>query len=215
PATSASVGRTPKASVSGNGRRIWYTHSIDLSDSSTAIDPPSDSSTTDILRPAESPSLVQQQPFTTPTSPMRRKTSFDMGSMNLNTSRRASHGDQPAEFMEFRTSEESAMTHTSLDSVRADRAQVLRDTGAPVAQWLMEYFDQIEKAKWTQQSVGDSNGASSSLRLASDSGAADDDNALSDPNSHRSCLEFQFLTIIWGRKPELELLTIGSQRFSG
>uniref|UniRef100_A0A158QJ78 Protein kinase domain-containing protein n=1 Tax=Rodentolepis nana TaxID=102285 RepID=A0A158QJ78_RODNA len=40
--------------------------------------------------------------------------------------------------------------YTSLDSVKPDRAQELFNQGAPVAQWLMEYFDQIEKAKWSK-----------------------------------------------------------------
>lgn len=39
---------------------------------------------------------------------------------------------------------------TSLDSVKPDRAQELFNQGPPVAQWLMEYFDQIEKAKWSK-----------------------------------------------------------------
>ncbi|VUZ57333.1 unnamed protein product [Hymenolepis diminuta] len=40
--------------------------------------------------------------------------------------------------------------YISLDSVKPDRAQELFNQGAPVAQWLMEYFDQIEKAKWSK-----------------------------------------------------------------
>nr|VZI12837.1 unnamed protein product [Spirometra erinaceieuropaei] len=199
PTANEVVDMTTKVCTSSGTRRIWYTHSIDLSDSSTAIDPPaslpSDASTTDVLRPSESVSLVRQQPFTTPASPMRRKTSFDMGSMNLTASRRASHGDQPVDLMEFRNSEESAMTHTSLDSVRADRAQVLRDTGAPVAQWLMEYFDQIEKAKWTQQSVGSSSGAFGSRRLASDGGGGDEDSSDLDRRNLASYLPLSASTL--------------------
>ena len=50
-----------------------------------------------------------------------------------------------------------AQVYTSLDSVKPDRAQELFSQGAPVAQWLMEYFDQIEKAKWSkvESQVGD------------------------------------------------------------
>ncbi|CDI96917.1 inositol hexakisphosphate [Echinococcus multilocularis] len=101
-------------------------------------------------------------------------------------SRRMSFGDQPPEFCPLQkkssgigvesggggsggreggeeegegadeTSTTVTQVYTSLDSVKPDRAQELFNHGAPVAQWLMEYFDQIEKAKWSKvESQGD------------------------------------------------------------
>lgn len=122
---------------------------------------------------------------TTPGSPVKWRCRNDVSPLSIVTtpiSRRMSFGDQPPEFCPLQkkssgigvesgggreeveeggeaadeTSATVTQVYTSLDSVKPDRAQELFNQGAPVAQWLMEYFDQIEKAKWSKvESQGD------------------------------------------------------------
>ncbi|VDM33884.1 unnamed protein product [Hydatigera taeniaeformis] len=116
---------------------------------------------------------------TTPGSPVKWRCRTDVSPLSTITtpiSRRMSFGDQPPEFCPLQkkssgigvesggakeggeeggdgtdeTSATIAQVYTSLDSVKPDRAKELFNQGAPVAQWLMEYFDQIEKAKWNK-----------------------------------------------------------------
>ncbi|KAL5966537.1 Inositol hexakisphosphate and diphosphoinositol-pentakisphosphate kinase [Taenia solium] len=122
---------------------------------------------------------------TTPGSPAKWRCRNDVSPLAIVTtpiSRRMSFGDQPPEFCPLQkkssgigmesgggregceeggegvgdASATVTQVYTSLDSVKPDRAQELFNQGAPVAQWLMEYFDQIEKAKWSKvESQGD------------------------------------------------------------
>ncbi|KAL5105426.1 Inositol hexakisphosphate and diphosphoinositol-pentakisphosphate kinase 2 [Taenia crassiceps] len=122
---------------------------------------------------------------TTPGSPEKWRCRNDVSPLSIVTtpiSRRMSFGDQPPEFCPLQkkssgvgvessggreggeeggegadaTSTTVTQVYTSLDSVKPDRAQELFSQDAPVAQWLMEYFDQIEKAKWSKvESQGD------------------------------------------------------------
>lgn len=154
------VGRFTVTSSSSDAKpSVWCTHSDDLWQASTQELSASHSTLDNSGRDSATREHHHHHHHissTTPTSPTKNanRTSPCFSSFNSPLSRRVSFGDQPQEFamLQPKTSDDNAMIHTSLDSVRADRAQTLRDSEAPVAQWLMEYFDQIEKARWTYRS---------------------------------------------------------------
>lgn len=173
-----------------DSKHCWFTHSMELEDDDieTTGEPEQLSasrSTLDMQNRFTScgtspsgPSASIPRPFsaTTPGSPLKwtaqSPPSPTTSSSNVVLSRRMSFGATPMDFFTLQPKTaclddgpSTTGVHTSLDSVKPDRAQELLDQGAPVAQWLMEYFDQIEKAKWSK--TGDAEDDESNSRSRS------------------------------------------------
>ncbi|VDD76245.1 unnamed protein product [Mesocestoides corti] len=145
----------------------WYTDTMDLEDDDdieTTGEPEVSTSHSTLDLAVVNPSASSPRHFsaTTPGSPVKWMCQ-NRGSppclVNAPVARRLSFGDKPQEFCTLQSKSSclggedasvTAQVYTSLDSVKPDRAQELLDQGVPVAQWLMEYFEQIEKAKWSK-----------------------------------------------------------------